>query len=426
MILSVSFSKPVKNIAELMDRPYRKIRVWRRPDAGLVRPACGTDRRPAGAGHSPDSAVYDAEFFTDTQSFRRSFTEAELAAFMQEHAGKSFRAVVERTEDAEITVLANRHGEIKRLSRPFKEPARPSFAASADRKKQYILEEGVPIPFLVRLGVMTKEGKIAAQKHDKFRQINRFLEYIDDMLDELTKGAAGDGGFTPDRPLRIVDFGCGKSYLTFAVYYFLHCLRHIDVDITGLDLKADVIADCQRLAGESGYDRLRFMVGNIADYADARQPDLVVTLHACDTATDYALDWAIQRGAAAILSVPCCQHELNTQLQAKGVLPDGSVFAPLTRYGLIRERFAALVTDAVRAELLEQAGYRVQVLEFVDMSHTPKNVLLRAVKKRDADVVSADGQKTVARSREREKALLSALGLEQELDRLRNGKAIRP
>ncbi|MBQ3687208.1 MAG: methyltransferase, partial [Treponema sp.] len=179
----------------------------------------------------------------------------------------------------------------------------------------------------------------------------------------------------------------------------------------------------QTRAGESGYDRLRFMVGNIADYADARRPDLVVTLHACDTATDYALDWAIRQGAAAILSVPCCQHELNTRLQAGAPVPDASPFAPLTRYGLIRERFAALVTDTVRAELLEQAGYRVQVLEFVDMSHTPKNVLLRAVKKRDADVRSADGQKTIARSREREKALLSALELEQELDRLRNGTA---
>ena len=415
MILSVSFSKPVKNIAELLDRPYRKIRVWRRPDAGLTRSAAGAARSAAGG----DRPVYDAEFFTQTQSFRRSFTEKELAAFLQEHAGKSFRAVVERTEDEEITILANRHGEIRQLSRPLHNPAPLSFASSADRKKQYILEEGVPVPFLVRLGVMTKEGKIAAQKHDKFRQINRFLEYIDDILGDLTERAAGEGGFSPARPLRIVDFGCGKSYLTFAVYYFLHCLRHIDVDITGLDLKADVIADCQQLAVESGYDRLRFMVGNIADYADAQRPDLVVTLHACDTATDYALDWAIQQGAAAILSVPCCQHELNAQLQAKGPVPDASPFAPLTRYGLIRERFAALVTDAVRAELLEQAGYRVQVMEFVDMSHTPKNILLRAIKKRNADAVSAEGQKAVARSREREAALLSALGVEQKLDRLR-------
>ena len=409
MTLSIVFSKPGKNVAEALGRPYIKVRIWRKAGAGL-------SAGPSGAGLSSASSgagrpVYDAELFTEKQSFRRTFTEAELSAFKQEHAGKTFRAVVERTEVAEITTLANKRGEARTFSRPLKSPAPPSFASGADRKKKYIIEENVPVPFLVRLGVMTKEGKVVSQKYDKFRQINRFLEYIADILDELTARATDGRGFTPDRPLRIIDFGCGKSYLTFAVYYFLHCLRGIDVDITGLDLKADVIADCQKLAGESGYGNLRFQVGDIAAYSDTEQPDLVITLHACDTATDYALDWAVRQGAAAILSVPCCQHELNACLQEKGSFPDSSPFASLARHGIIRERLAALATDAIRAELLEQAGYRVQVMEFIDMSHTPKNLLVRAVKKREADIRGADGQKTASRSQEREAALREALGL---------------
>ena len=397
MTLSIVFSKPAKNVAELLDRPYTKIRVWRRAGAALT----------SGAG----GAAYDAELFTDKQSFRRTFTEEELAAFKRDHAGRTFRAVTERTEDAEITILANKRGEARTFSRPLKLSATPSFASGADRKKKYIIEENVPVPFLVRLGVMTREGKVVAQKYDKFRQINRFLEYVADILDELTARATDGKGFSPDRPLRIIDFGCGKSYLTFAVYHFLTNIRHIDVDITGLDLKADVIADCQKLAEESGCDRLRFQVGDIADYSDTEKPDLVITLHACDMATDYALDWAVGQGAAAILSVPCCQHELNTRLQEKGAFPDASPFASLARHGIIRERLAALATDAIRAEMLEQAGYRVQVLEFIDMSHTPKNLLIRAVKKRDADQTSADGQKTASRSHEREAALREALGV---------------
>lgn len=407
MTLSIVFSKPAKNVAEILGRPYIRIRIWRKADAAL-------SAVPSGRG----GAAYDAELFTEKQSFRKSFTEEELSAFKQEHAGKTFRTVTERTEDAEITILANRHGEMRTFSRPLGKSVPSGFASGADRKKKYIIEENVPVPFLVRLGVMTKEGKVVAQKYDKFRQINRFLEYIADILDELTVLATDGRGFSPDRPLRIIDFGCGKSYLTFAVHHYLTAIRHIDVDITGLDLKADVIAGCQKLAEESGCTNLRFQVGDIAAYSDEAKPDLVITLHACDTATDYALNWAVRQGAAAILSVPCCQHEINAQLQENGRLPDASPFASLARHGIIRERLAALATDAVRAEILEQAGYRVQVLEFIDMSHTPKNLLIRAVKKRDEGRTCADGQKAAARSKEREDAPLSALGAGQELDRL--------
>ena len=232
-----------------------------------------------------------------------------------------------------------------------------------NRKKKYILDPGVPVPFLKDLGVQTEEGKIVRSKYDKFRQMNRFLEFIEDIVPELPK----------DRELTMIDFGCGKSYLTFAMYYYLHELRGYDVRIIGLDLKEDVIARCRQLAEKYGYEKLSFLVGDIADYEGMDRVDLVVTLHACDTATDYALERAVRWGAKVILSVPCCQHELNGQINS-------SLLEPVMKYGLLKERMAALFTDAIRANLLEEAGYRVQVMEFIDMEHTPKNILIRAVK----------------------------------------------
>ena len=232
-----------------------------------------------------------------------------------------------------------------------------------NRKKKYILDPSVPVPFLEDLGVQTRDGKIVSSRYDKFRQMNRFLEFIEDIVPELPT----------DRELVMIDFGCGKSYLTFAMYYYLHELRGYDVRIIGLDLKADVIADCQQLAEKYGYEKLRFLVGDIADYEGVSQVDLVVTLHACDTATDYALERAVRWGAKVILSVPCCQHELNGQIRSE-------LLAPVMKYGLLKERMSALFTDGIRANLLEESGYRVQVLEFIDMEHTPKNILIRAVK----------------------------------------------
>ena len=193
--------------------------------------------------------------------------------------------------------------------------------------------------------------------------MNRFLEFIEDIVPELPK----------DRESVIIDFGCGKSYLTFAMYYYLHELKHYDVRIIGLDLKADVIAHCQQLAEDYGYEKLTFLTGDIADYDGVDHVDMVVTLHACDTATDYALDKAVRWGAKVILSVPCCQHEVNRQIE-------NELLQPVLKYGLIKERMSALLTDAIRANLLEEAGYQVQVLEFIDMEHTPKNILIRAVK----------------------------------------------
>lgn len=234
---------------------------------------------------------------------------------------------------------------------------------SHNRKKKYILNPEEKAAFLVDLGVQTSEGKIVHSQYDKFRQINRFLEFIEDILPQLPK----------DREVSILDFGCGKSYLTFAMYYYLKILKGYAVKITGLDLKEDVIAHCNRLAEKYGYDELRFYVGDIAKYEGTNQVDMVVTLHACDTATDYALDKAVRWGASVILSVPCCQHELNGQIE-------NEILAPVLKYGLIKERMAALFTDALRAEILESKGYEVQILEFIDMEHTPKNILIRAVK----------------------------------------------
>lgn len=235
-----------------------------------------------------------------------------------------------------------------------------------NRKKAYLLEEGRPVPFLVDLGVMTAEGQIVHARYDKFRQINRFLEFVEDILPALPK----------DRELTILDFGCGKSYLTFALYYYLRECRKLDVRIIGLDLKKDVIRRCSSLARDYGYDKLTFLEGDIAGYEGCSSVDMVVTLHACDTATDYALYKAVKWGARVILSVPCCQHELNGQIH-------NEVLAPVLRYGLLKERIAALVTDGLRAELLERQGYDTQILEFIDMEHTPKNILIRAVKRRE-------------------------------------------
>ena len=231
-----------------------------------------------------------------------------------------------------------------------------------NRKKQYILEEGTMVPFLRDLGVMTEEGKIVRTKFDKFRQINRFLEFIEDILPQLDKG----------REVTILDFGCGKSYLTFAMYYYLHELKQYDIRIIGLDLKTEVIRHCNELSKKYGYEKLTFLEGDIADYEGVDRVDMVVTLHACDTATDYALAKAVGWHAKVILSVPCCQHEINGQIA-------NDVLKPILKHGLLKERFSAIVTDALRAEYLEREGYEVQVLEFIDMEHTPKNILIRAI-----------------------------------------------
>lgn len=232
---------------------------------------------------------------------------------------------------------------------------------SHNRKKNYLLEEGKAYPFLVRLGVQTAEGKVRNQHQDKFRQINRFVEFIDDSLEHLPK----------DKTIRILDFGSGKSYLTFALYHYLHVEKGLDIRVTGLDLKKEVIEECQTIADDLNYENLEFLVGDINDYNEETAVDMVVTLHACDVATDMALGRAVKWGAKVILSVPCCQHELFSQIESPAL-------DVMLQHGLMKERFSALATDSIRAELLSLVGYDVQLLEFIDMEHTPKNVLIRA------------------------------------------------
>ena len=273
-----------------------------------------------------------------------------------------FKQMQIETKKFSCTVLISKKGKItikkKAVSGKVKE-----VDLSHNRSKKYILQEGTPVMFLQDLGVMTADGNIVRTRFDKFRQINRFLEFIEDILPKLPS----------DREVTILDFGCGKSYLTFAMYYYLHELKKYDVRIIGLDLKTDVIRKCNELSEKYGYEKLRFLEGNIADYTGVDEVDMVVTLHACDTATDFALAKAVGWKAKVILSVPCCQHEMNEQIQ-------NEILHPALKYGLIKERMAALFTDALRAEYLEREGYDTQILEFIDMEHTPKNILIRAVR----------------------------------------------
>ncbi|SEP96498.1 Methyltransferase domain-containing protein [Treponema bryantii] len=359
MILSVTLSKPAGDIEKKLGRPYQKIKFK------LVNTA--------------DGALYQEEMFTKTQVFHNKMTEAELSEFLDANVGTTFKNCVKRTENEEITLLTNKKGKITELRKTINVTSTPLKVLPA-KKKNYLLPEGAPVPFLVLLGIMNDEGKVISSRHDKFRQINRFLEFIDDILPEFADKTK-DG-----EPLRIADFGCGKSYLTFAVHYFLTEIRHIPCEIEGLDLKEEVIKYCNDMAQKLELKGLIFHTGNIADYSGSHSPDIVITLHACDTATDFALKYAVERGARAILSVPCCQHQINTQLQTRGKAGGtaGEVpaeFEPLLKWGIIREKFSSLVTDALRGEWLEQQGYKVQMLEFIDMEHTPKNILIRAIKK---------------------------------------------
>ena len=308
-----------------------------------------------------DTLFFQLESFQNNQAFHKNLgpeeTCEEILGLMEE-----FKQMPMETKKSLYTVLVSKKGKIT-IKKKAQSGCVKEVDLSHNRKKRYLLEEGMQVPFLQDLGVMTKEGKIVRSRFDKFRQINRFLEFIEDILPELPS----------DRELTILDFGCGKSYLTFAMYYYLHELKQYDIQIIGLDLKADVIRHCNELSEKYGYTKLKFLEGNIADYTGVDAVDMVVTLHACDTATDFALAKAIGWNAKVILSVPCCQHELNGQIQS-------DVLKPLMKYGLIKERFAALVTDALRAEYLEREGYDTQILEFIDMEHTPKNILIRAVK----------------------------------------------
>lgn len=313
--------------------------------------------------------VFQVEEFRGKQAFHQNLMKDEAYEYLQNAMSDTFRQMELASAKGSAQILVSKNGKMTvkvKKKRPVEGQAKiqaPSALLDHNRKKKYVLEEGKPIPFLQDLGVMTADGRIVHSRYDKFRQINRFLEFVQDILPKLPKG----------REINIIDFGCGKSYLTFAMYYYLKELNGFDIRVIGLDLKQDVIDHCNQLARKYGFEKLAFYHGDIASYEGVDQVDMVVTLHACDTATDYALAKAVRWNASVILSVPCCQHELNRQMK-------NDMLEPVLQYGLLKERMAALYTDGIRAEILENHGYRTQILEFIDMEHTPKNVLIRAVK----------------------------------------------
>jgi SAM-dependent methyltransferase len=309
------------------------------------------------------SLVFQAEELVGNQAFHKNYSVEECITYIADLLDGKLRQMELESRKGQVRVLVSKKGSPSIKVKRQQKIEVPSPVPQHNRQKSYIIKEGTPVPFLVDLGVMTAEGKVIASKYDKFRQINRFLEFIEDILPRLDK----------NRENVIIDFGCGKSYLTFAMYYYLHELKGYLIRVIGLDLKQTVIDDCNRLGERYGYDKLKFYHGDIASYEGVDHVDMVVTLHACDTATDYALAKAVRWGASVILSVPCCQHELNKTMHQE-------LMGPVFQYGLIRERMAALYTDALRAEILENQGYRTQILEFIDMEHTPKNILIRGVK----------------------------------------------
>jgi len=303
---------------------------------------------------------YQVEKYTDKQVFHENIEIEDLNDYLLDYMENSYKQLTAWSENNTFDLKISKKGKV------FlgKKNANNSNLVNKDhnKKKNYILEEGMIIEPLIDLGVFTKEGKVVKSKYDKYKQINRFVEIIDD---EIKKNDY--------KELTILDFGCGKSYLTFILYYYFVEIKKINVKMIGLDLKEDVIKKCNEVAKRYKYDNLHFELGDINGYKYNNKVDMVITLHACDTATDYALYNAIKWNAKMIFSVPCCQHELNHQMKPENL-------NILTRYGIVQERVAALMTDAVRGNLLEAVGYKTQLLEFIDIAHSPKNILIRASK----------------------------------------------
>ena len=332
---------------------------------------------------------YQASATEGTKVLHKNYERMQLIEYLEAELAENFGQFQAQGAMTDGVVLVSKKGKMT-IKQKHHAPVEKVQIQAHNRVKQYILKEGVPVPFLIDLGVMNDQGKIVHARYDKFRQINRFLEFIEDILPRLSR----------EREVTILDFGCGKSYLTFAMYY-LRELKGYDVNIIGLDLKTDVIEKCNSLALRYGYEKLHFYHGDIADYEGVSSVDMVVTLHACDTATDYALAKAVEWGAEVILSVPCCQHEVNKQIR-------NEMLESVLRYGILKERMSALITDAVRANLLGSKGYETQILEFIDMEHTPKNLLIRAVKTgKKSDIASTQD-------------MLAALNIHPTLARLLN------
>lgn len=335
--------------------------------------------------------------YSDKQVFHKNVDEEELIAFCVEELGVNFLQLNAWMLGGEASLKLTKKRKLLFDIKKADNSALADEIRDNNRKKNYILEEGRVIEPLIDMGIFTKEGRIVSSMYDKFKQINRFIEIIDD---ELKKKIITH--------LNIIDFGCGKSYLTFIVYYYLTEIKKIRVNMIGLDLKEDVIRKCNKAVKKYGYENLSFELGDINGYSAPFKVDMVITLHACDMATDFALYNAVSWGAGYIFSVPCCQHELNAQIKSEK-------FSLMTRYGIIKERFSALITDAIRGNLLEYMGYNVNLLEFVDLSHTPKNILIRAVKNPNK------AESVKLRAMDEVKRMMEEYGVNQALYRMIEG-----
>jgi SAM-dependent methyltransferase len=323
---------------------------------------------------------FQAERFKNNQVFHLNITEPELSAFL-ENIFQKYAQICVFKSGVTVTFAVSKNGKIKRSE--SKNNLNPKAQnAENNRKKEYIFNEGENIPALVDLGIFTPDFKIVKSKYDKFKQINRFIEIVNDAFTNYT-----------NENITILDFGCGKSYLTFIIYYYFAEVKKKNVKIIGYDLKKDVVENCNKVAEKYGYHNLKFVVSDVTkDVLYDEHIDMVISLHACDTATDFALHYAIKKNVKFIFSVPCCQHEVNKTIKK------GGDFDILLKHGLIKERMSALLTDSIRASVLEDMGYNVDVLEFVDFSHSPKNIMLRAKKTKN---VSDKNRKHIAELQEK-------------------------
>ena len=334
--------------------------------------------------------LFQCQETVGTKEFHKNMTKDDVITRIRDWMNGTFKQMQLESDTCTASVLVSKKGTMTIKKKPHMKGTGKPVNLAHNRKKRYILEEGIPVPFLQDLGVMTKEGKIVRTRYDKFRQINRFLEFIEDILPQLPS----------DREITILDFGCGKSYLTFVLYYYFAVKRGVRAKIIGYDLKEDVVEHCNAVAARYGYSDLHFVVADVTrDVLYSEHIDMLVTLHACDVATDYALHYAISRGVEHIFSVPCCQHEVNMTIQK------GGDFDILLSHGLFQERFSALLTDAIRAAVLEDEGYDVDVIEFIDFAHSPKNLMLRCHR------TTRRGTKKLAESRR----LQDQYGFEQTL-----------
>ncbi|MCF0149228.1 MAG: SAM-dependent methyltransferase [Clostridium sp.] len=346
----------IKSIKEILSEEIIKIVISNRINKEFAYNKINIEQKINNKGKK----YYQIEKFTDKQVFHENIEAKDLEKELINLVNNNYKQVAAWSNETTFDLKISKKGKV--FLGKKKGNNKNIVNKSHNKEKNYILKEGMIIEPLIDLGVFTKEGKVINSKYDKYKQINRFIEIIDD---EIKKNDY--------KELTILDFGCGKSYLTFVLYYYFVKIKNIKVKMIGLDLKEDVIKKCNEIAKRYKYDNLHFELGDINGYKYENNVDMVITLHACDTATDYALYNAVKWNAKMIFSVPCCQHEFNAQINPESL-------SIISKYGIIQERVSALMTDAVRGNLLEAVGYKTQLLEFIDIAHSPKNILIRASK----------------------------------------------